>query len=121
MTVDEAIDPADAVLAEAGFVSDPAERAVLVRTTVGNAGPAPHDCMPDLYLVLVDASGAVLQKAPMAVPGRPAHRVGVATGAGSDGWTLFLIPASTQLAAVRWSVRPDLLDRDLSWSLTAAG
>lgn len=117
VTVDEVIDPADAVLAEAGFVSDPAERAVLVRTTVGNAGPAPHEAMPDLYLVLVDASGAVLPKAPLAVPGRPAHRVGVAPGAGSDGWTLFLIPTGTELAEVRWSVRPDLVDRDLSWSV----
>lgn len=116
VTVSQVIDPATDVLTAAGYVLDPAERAVLVRTAIANHGPAAHDCMPDLYLVLVGADGGVLPKAPVSVAGYPAHRVGVAPGGVADGWTVFLIGADTAVETVRWSVRPDLVDRTLNWS-----
>lgn len=117
VTVTEVIDPGSDVLTTAGYRLDDGERAVLVRTTLANAGPASHDCMPDLYLFLLDAAGRTLPKAPVAVTGHPAHRVGVAAGAEADGWTIFLIDTATDLAGVRWCIRPDLLDRTLTWSL----
>ncbi|MGI8418687.1 MAG: hypothetical protein ACR2P2_21310, partial [Nakamurella sp.] len=117
VTVAEVIDPGNQVLTNAGYRLDDGERAVLVRTTVANAGPAAHDCMPDLYLFLVDADGKTLPKAPVSVVGHPAHRVGVAAGGQDDGWTIFLINADTTLSGVRWCVRPDLVDRTLTWSL----
>lgn len=116
VTVSQVVDPATEVLTAAGYVLDPAERAVLVRSAIANHGPAAHDCMPDLYLVLVGADGGVLQKAPVSVAGYPAHRVGVAPGGVADGWTVFLIAADAAVEAVRWSVRPDLVDRTLNWS-----
>lgn len=116
VTVSQVVDPATDVLTAAGYVLDPAERAVLVRSAIANHGPAAHDCMPDLYLVLVGADGGVLQKAPVSVAGYPAHRVGVAPGGVADGWTVFLIAADAAVEAVRWSVRPDLVDRTLNWS-----
>jgi len=117
VTVAEVIDPGNDILSAAGYHLDNGERAVLVRTTLANAGPAPHDCMPDLYLFLVDAAGRTLPKAPVAVAGHPAHRVGVRPGAQADGWTIFLIDAATDLRGVRWCVRPDLIDRTLTWSV----
>lgn len=118
VTVAEVIDPGNDILNAAGFRLDDTERAVLVRTTIANAGPAPHDCMPDLYLFLMAADGSTLPKAPVAIAGRPAHRVGVAAGASVEGWTIFLIAADAELIGVRWCVRPDLSDRALTWSLT---
>lgn len=117
VTVAEVIDPGNDILTAAGYHLDDGERVVLVRTTLANAGPAPHDCMPDLYLFLVDAADRTLPKAPVAVAGHPAHRVGVPPGAQADGWTIFLIDAATDLRGVRWCVRPDLVDRTLTWSV----
>lgn len=110
VTVAEVIDPGNDALTSAGYRLDDGERAVLVRTTVANAGPAAHDCMPDLYLFLLDSGGKTLLKAPVSVAGHPAHRVGVAPGAQDVGWTIFLINADTELSGVRWGpftmVRP---------------
>jgi hypothetical protein len=117
VTVTEVIDPGNEILTAAGFRLDVTERAVLVRTTVQNTGPGPHDCMPDLYLFLVAAGGGNLPKAPVAIAGHPAHRVGVPAGSSADGWTIFLIAADAELSGVRWCIRPDLADRTLTWSL----
>lgn len=119
VNVAEVIDPGNAILIDAGYRLDDDERAVLVRTTVANAGPAPHDTMPDLYLFLVDATGRTLPKAPVAVAGHPSHRVGVAAGESAEGWTIFLIDTAVRLSGVRWCVRPDLADRTLTFSLPA--
>lgn len=121
VTVAQVLDPATDVLTAAGYVLDPTERAVLVQTRIANRGPAAHDCMPDLYLVLVTTGGAVLPKAPVSVAGYPAHRVGVAPGGVAEGWTVFLINADADVDAVRWSVRPDLLERTLNWSARGSG
>jgi len=115
VTLLEVIDPADGVLTNAGYRLDAGERAVLVRTAMANHGPAPHDALPDHYLVLRTSAGAILPKAPMGVGSHPAYRVGVAPGGQADGWTVFLIPADTVLVEVVWSVRPDLVDRTLTW------
>lgn len=121
VTVAQVLDPATDVLTAAGYVLDPTERAVLVQTRIANQGPAAHDCMPDLYLVLITTGGGVLPKAPVSVAGYPAHRVGVAAGAAAEGWTVFLINADADVDAVRWSVRPDLLERTLNWSARGSG
>lgn len=117
VTAAAVIDPGNELLTAAGYRLEPTERAILVRTTLSNAGPADHDTMPDLYLFLVDAAGATLAQAPVSVAGYFAHRVGVAPGATADGWTIFLIEATVTVTAVRWCVRPDLVDRTLSWSI----
>ncbi|MTD17516.1 hypothetical protein GIS00_26670 [Nakamurella sp. YIM 132087] len=111
----DVIDPADEILSNAGYRMDGTERAVLVRTAVHNAGPIDHESLPDLYLVLIGFDGRPLPKAPMSVPGHPAHQVGIAAGATSTGWTLFLLPPPVMVAAVRWSVRPDLTQHTLEW------
>ena len=51
----------------------------------------------------------------MGVGSHPAYRVGVAPGGQTDGWTVFLVPADTVVSSVIWSVRPDLVDRTLTW------
>lgn len=115
VTLLEVIDPGDQVLTQAGYRLEPGERALLVRTAMANHGPAPHDSLPDHYLVLQAANGAILPKAPMGVGSHPAYRVGVSAGGQADGWTVFLVPADTVVTTVIWSVRPDLVDRTLTW------
>lgn len=116
VTLDELVDPGNSLLTNAGYRLDPAERAVLVRSTVRNDGPAPHAAVPDVYLFLVDQSGRTLPKAPVSLADRPAHRIGIEPGHTSTGWTVFLIEAQVRLSGVRWCVRPDLADRTLTWS-----
>lgn len=109
------LDPADDILTAVGYRIDEDERALLVQTSVGNRGPAAYESPADLYLELVDENGTVLGKAAMAVAGYPAHAVGVPANTLASGWTVFLVPAATQVAQVRWSVRPDLDDRTVTW------
>ena len=117
VTLLQFLDPADTILTTAGYRLDDGERAILVRTAMANHGPAPHDSLPDQYLVLKTADGAVLPKTPMGVASHPSFRVGVPAGGQADGWTVFLIPTDTVVAEVGWSVRPDLLDRTLRWTV----
>ncbi len=120
VTLQKVIDPADAPLIAAGYRTDPTERAVLVQTSVHNAAAIDHESLPDLYLVLIDDNGRALPKAPMSAPGFGNHQMGVRAGQTSSGWTLFFVPADQRVAAVRWSVRPDLAQRTLEWSLPPA-
>ncbi len=117
VTLTRLVDPADRILVAAGFRMDEQERAVLVETTVQNDGPADFEALADLYLTLIGDAGQPLRRAPMAVPGYPPHRVGVSSGEQGTGWTVFLVPADTRVSAVRWSVRPDLEHRTVTWTL----
>lgn len=114
------LDPADDILTAVGYRIDAGERALLVQTSIGNRGPVAYESLGDLYLEVVDAGGAVLRKAAMAVAGYPAHTVGVPANTLMSGWTVFLVPAGTEVAQVRWSVRPDLSDRTVSWGFGPA-
>lgn len=109
------VDPADVILTAVGYRLEPHERALLVQTAIGNPGPIDFESLPDLYLALRGSTGAVLAKAAMAVAGYPAHRVGVPAGTQSSGWTVFLVPGDTEVTEVLWSVRPDLVNRTISW------
>jgi hypothetical protein len=120
ISLQQIIDPADTILTSVGYRIDQGERALLVQTTVSNQGPIDYESLPDLYLVLLSGTGNILQKAAMAVAGYPAHRVGVPAGAHTSGWTVFLVPADTEVAEVRWSVRPDLANRTVSWGFGPA-
>jgi hypothetical protein len=114
------LDPADAILTAVGYRIDEGERALLVQTSVGNRGPIAYESLADLYLEVLDARGTVLPKAAMAVAGYPAHTVGVPANTLASGWTVFLVPADTEVAQLRWSVRPDLPDRTVSWGFGPA-
>jgi hypothetical protein len=120
VSLEQIIDPADEMLTAAGYRLDPSERALLVRTAIGNRGPVDFESLPDLYLVLVSSTGTTIQKAAVSVAGYPAHRVGVPSGTHAFGWTVFLVPPETEVAQVRWSVRPDLADRTISWGFGPA-
>ena len=109
------LDPADNILTAVGYRIDENERALLVQTSVGNRGPVAYESLADLYLEVVDAGGIVLRKAAMAVAGYPAHTVGVPANTLVSAWTVFLVPVGTEVAEVRWSIRPDLSDRTVSW------
>lgn len=114
------LDPADAILTAVGYRIDEGERALLVQTSVGNRGPVAYESLADLYLEVLDAGGTVLRKAAMAVAGYPAHTVGVPAHTLASGWTVFLVPVDTEVAQLRWSVRPDLPDRTVSWGFGPA-
>ena len=120
VTLQQIIDPADAVLAGAGHRLDPGERSLLVQLSVGNRGPVDLQMPPDLHLVLVDATGRILPKAPLAVVDYPAHTSSVPANTLVSGWTVYVVPAETEVAHLWWSVRPDLPDRTVSWSFGPA-
>lgn len=114
------LDPADEILTAVGYRIDTGERALLVQTSVGNRGPVAYESPADLYLDVVDAAGRVLRKAAIAVAGYPAHTVGVPAHTLVSGWTVFLVPAGTEVAEVRWSDRPDVPDPTVSWGFGPA-
>jgi hypothetical protein len=114
------LDPADNILTAVGYRIDAGERALLVQTSVGNRGPADYESPGDLYLEVVDANGTVLPKAAMSVNGYPAHQVGVPAHTLVSGWTVFLVPVDAEVAQVRWSVRPDLAHRTVTWGFGPA-
>lgn len=120
VSLQNVVDPADQILTDVGYRLESGERALLVQTAVGNRGPIDFESLPDLYLVLVSGEGTILQKAAMAVAGYPAHRVGVPAGTQVSGWTVFLVPAATEVAEVRWSIRPDLVNRTVRWGFGPA-
>ncbi|SDP24168.1 hypothetical protein SAMN04515671_3383 [Nakamurella panacisegetis] len=120
VSLQQIIDPADQILVQAGYRLEPGERALMVQTTVANQGQIDYESLPDLYLMLKSSTGAILQKAAMGVAPYPAHRVGVPAGTHASGWTVFLVPADTEVTEVRWSVRPDLANRTVVWGFGPA-
>lgn len=120
VSLQQIIDPADPILTSVGHRLAPGERALLVQTSIGNPGPVDDESLSDEYLVVQGSTGEVLHKAPIVVAGYPAHRVGVPANSLVSGWTVFLVPAATEVTEVRWSVRPDLPDRTISWGFGPA-
>ena len=113
----EIVDPADFLFTAAGYRLQPGERSVVVHTEVTNRGPAPLSTLPDLYLVLLDADGHAVSKAPVALSSRPPHRLGVKPGEMAGGHTVYVLPEATELAAVRWSPGPDDERHSVTWTV----
>lgn len=120
ISLQQILDPADQILAQAGYRIDQGERSLLVQMTIDNQGSIAYESLTDLYLVLVSSTGSILPKAAMSLAQFPAHPVGVPAGALASGWTVFLVPAATEVAQLRWGVRPDLSDRAACWEFGPA-
>lgn len=113
----EVVDPADFLFTAAGYQLQPGERSVVVHMELANRSSVPFSSLPDQYLVLVAVDGSTVSKAPVSLSSRPPHRIGVAPGETAGGHTVYVLPEATELAAVRWSPRPDDESRVLTWTL----
>ncbi len=120
VTLLQIIDPADQILASVGYRPDPGERSLLVQTSVGNRGSVDFGSLPDAHLILRDGAGTVLQKAALAVADYPAYQVGVRSHTLVVGWTVFLVPAETEVTEIRWSVRPEDTATAVVWTFGPA-
>ncbi|MCI2420517.1 AsnC family protein [Saccharopolyspora sp. K220] len=114
----EVVDPADFLFTAAGYELQDGERAVVVHTELTNRGTIPFASLPDLYLELVTKDGATVSKAPVSLSSRPPHRIGVPSGETAGGHTVYVLPESTELTAVRWTPRPGDDQRTLTWDIT---
>ncbi|MFB9908291.1 AsnC family protein [Allokutzneria oryzae] len=112
----EVVDPADFLFTAAGYRLQEGERAVVVHTELTNRGQIPFASLPDLYLMLVAKDGRQIAKAPVSLSSRPPHRIGVQPGETAGGHTVYVLPESTDVVAVRWSARSDDDKRSLSWT-----
>ena len=111
------VDPADFLFTAAGYRLREGERAVVVHTELTNRGGIPFPTLPDLYLVLVDADGKAVSKAPVSLSSRPPHRIGVQPGETAGGHTVYVLPDHTQITSVRWSARSDDDKHVLTWTI----
>jgi hypothetical protein len=112
----EVQDPADYLFSAAGYRLEDDERAVVVHTEITNRGPIPFVSLPDNYLELLTTDGRAIAKAPVSLSSRPPHRIGVRPGETLGGHTVYQLPESTRIVAVRWSPRPEPDERSLTWS-----
>jgi hypothetical protein len=112
----EVVDPADFLFTAAGYRLREGERSVVVHTELINRGAAPFPQLPDLYLVLVAKDGQAVGKAPVSLSSRPPHRIGVRPGETAGGHTVYVLPETTEITAIRWTMRPDD-DRSLTWTV----
>jgi hypothetical protein len=115
VTLQQIIDPADSILAPTGRLLEPGLRALLVLITVGNRGTIDFRGVPDRFLVIKDSAGTVLPKDNTPVEGYPANYSGVPAATLVPGWSLFVLPAATEVAEVQWSVQPDVPGATVSW------
>lgn len=113
----EVQDPADYLFGAAGYRLDPGERAVVVHTEITNTGQVPFVSLPDNYLELLTAEGATVTKAPVSLTSRPPHKIGVQPGETLGGHTVYVLPDTTRVTAVRWSPRPEPDHRTLTWTV----
>ncbi|RRO16316.1 AsnC family protein [Saccharopolyspora rhizosphaerae] len=114
----EVVDPADFLYTAAGYELQPGERSVVVHTELTNHGQVPFPSLPDMYLELITKDGAPVGKAPVSMSSRPPHRMGVQPGETAGGHTVYVLPESTELAAVRWTAQPGDPQRTLLWDIT---
>ena len=113
----EVVDPADFLFTAAGYKLAEGERAVVVHTEVTNTSQVPYTSLPDMYLVLVTKTGETVTKAPVSLSSRPAHKLGVQPGETAGGHTVFVLPDTTDVIQVRWSVRPEVDLNTLVWTV----
>ena len=113
----EVVDPADFLFTAAGYKLAEGERAVVVHTEVTNTSQVAYTSLPDMYLVLVTKTGETVTKAPVSLSSRPAHKLGVQQGETAGGHTVFVLPETTDVIQVRWSVRPEVDINTLVWTV----
>lgn len=113
----EVQDPADYLFGAAGYRLERGERAVIVHTEVTNRGDVPFASLPDRHLALLTDDGKAVTKAPVSLTSRPPHRIGVQPGETTGGHTVYVLPDSTRVRAVRWSPRSEPDERSLTWSI----
>ncbi len=113
----EVVDPADFLFTAAGYKLAEGERSVVVHTEVMNTSQVPYTSLPDMYLVLVTKTGETVTKAPVSLSSRPAHKLGVQPGETAGGHTVFVLPDTTEVIQVRWSVRPEVDLNTLVWTV----
>lgn len=113
----EVVDPADFLFTAAGYKLGAGERAVVVHTELSNIGSVPFNALPDMYLVLMTASGEAVAKAPVSLSSRPAHKIGVQPGETAGGHTVYVLPENTPVTSVRWSARPETDLNTLVWTV----
>lgn len=117
VTLLEVVDPADSLLRAAGHRLADAERAVVVHTELTNRGGEQLSELPDQHLVLVAADGSTVAKAPLGLASRPPHRTGLPPGHTAGGHTVYVLPADTEITAVRWGACGGDDPHALIWSL----
>ncbi|MBB5909235.1 AsnC family protein [Actinoalloteichus hymeniacidonis] len=113
----EVVDPANFLFEAAGYRLQEGERAVVVHTELTNRGQVPFSSLPDLYLVLVSEDGQEVGKAPVSLSSRPPYRIGVQPGETAGGHTVYVLPESTRLAAVRWTPQQGEDRLSLTWTV----
>ncbi len=113
----EVQDPADYLFSAAGYSLEAGERSVVVHTEITNRGNIPFVSLPDNYLELLTADGKPVTKAPVSLTSRPPHKIGVRPGETLGGHTVYVLPDTTRVVAVRWSPRPEPDERTLTWSI----
>lgn len=113
----EVQDPADYLFGAAGYRLDAGERAIVVHTEIKNIGTVPFASLPDNYLELLTDEGKTVGKAPVSLTSRPPHRIGVPPGETLGGHTVYILPESTRVVAVRWNRRPESDDFSITWSI----
>jgi DNA-binding Lrp family transcriptional regulator len=113
----EVVDPADFLFTAAGYRLREGERSVVVHTELTNRGSSPFPQLPDLYLVLVAKDGQTVGKAPVSLSSRPPHRIGIRPGETAGGHTVYVLPETTEITSIRWSVRPDDETNTLTWTV----
>lgn len=114
----EVVDPADFLFTAAGYHLQDGDRAVVVHTEFTNHGPVGFPALPDLHLVLVAKDGSTVSKAPVSLSSRAPHRGGVQPGETAGGHTVYVLPESTELVAVRWTPRLGDEQRTLTWDVS---
>lgn len=113
----EVVDPADFLFTAAGYKLAEGERAVVVHTEVTNTSQIPYTSLPDMYLVLVTKTGETVTKAPVSLSSRPAHKLGVQPGETAGGHSVYVLPDTTEVIQIRWSVRPEVDLNTLVWTV----
>ncbi|ACU39558.1 hypothetical protein [Actinosynnema mirum] len=113
----EVVDPADFLFTAAGYKLADGERSVVVHTELANTGNVPFNALPDMYLVLTTSTGESVAKAPVSLSSRPPHKIGVQPGETAGGHTVYVLPESTVVTSVRWSVRPEADLNTLVWTV----
>ena len=114
----EVVDPADFLYTAAGYQLKDGERSVIVHTELTNRGSMPFTSLPDLYLVLITRDGSAVSKAQVSLSSRPPHQIGVSPRATAGGHTVYVLPESTELSAVRWTPGPGDDSRTLTWDIS---
>lgn len=118
VTIVEVRDPGDEAMAAAGRPIAPGYRAILVRSWVANVGSVFYPASADANLVVeTDRHELLGRSGPPPAP-YPGFAIGIGPGQAADGWSLFIVPAGTVLAGLKWCIRPDIPQTIVGWPIT---